>query len=74
MYFPHWMDPGRDKTLCTHVVLPKVALALPVGLHHHVGGFGLADGYEAGGHGSQRLNDNTGSDGKHQSTSQPRQY
>lgn len=51
---------GWDRTLCTtHVILPKVALALPVGLHHHVRGFGLADGYEARRHGSQRLNDNT---------------
>lgn len=57
---------ARDKTLRTHVVLPKVALALSVGLHHHVGGFGLADGHQAGGHSGQRLNDKW----KHHQTSQ----
>lgn len=39
----------------THVVLSEVALALSVGLHHHVWRLGLADGHEARRHRRQRL-------------------
>lgn len=51
----------QSRIFRTHIIFTKVTVPLPVGLHHHVWGFSLADCHEAGRHGRQRLKDNTGS-------------